>query len=242
MKLVIVLPTYNEADNISLLFEKIFSLEINNIDITLLIVDDNSPDETGKLAEELSTKYNNNINVIHRKSKLGLGSAYIEGFKWAINNGADFIGQMDSDLSHPPEKLIDLLEKTNQYDVVIGSRYINGGGVDRQWPYWRKGLSIWGNFYARSILNLKTKDVTSGFRIWKTQAIENLPLNLIKSNGYVFLVELLFLAKKFGYHIGEIPFYFSDRTAGKSKMNFKIQFEAAWRVWYLLYYYWKNPV
>lgn len=239
MKFTIILPTYNEAENISLLIHEIFSLELKE-ELHILVVDDNSPDGTAQIANDLISIYKN-ITIINRTHKLGLGSAYIEGFERALSDGANYIGQMDSDFSHPISKIPELLNKLNEFDIALGSRYIKNGSVDQNWPFWRKALSRWGNFYARTILGLPIKDVTGGFRIWKSEALETIQLNNIKSNGYIFLVELLYLANKAKLSFGEVPFYFKDRKWGKSKMNLSIQVEAAWRVWYLLLYYLFNP-
>ena len=174
MKINLILPTYNEAENLPRLIPVLFNLPIQ--DLNILIIDDNSPDGTGEIAEKLALEYPGKIQVVHRKGKLGLGSAYILGFKMALENGADAIGQMDSDFSHPPEKLPELIDGINGYDIAIGSRYIKGGSLDKKWPLWRKALSAWGNFYARSILRIPTKDVTGGFRLWSRHVLENLPL------------------------------------------------------------------
>ncbi len=235
MNITIVLPTYNEAENLPILFEAIFSQNIPNLN--LLIVDDNSPDGTGRIAEEQAKIYPNKINVLHRKEKTGLGTAYLLGFAHAIKQGADVIGQMDSDLSHPPEKLPEMIQKLQNCDIAFGSRYIKGGSVDKNWPFWRKGLSAWGNFYARTILGLPLKDTTGGFRMWKREALEKMPLDRIRSNGYIFLVEMAHVANKIGLKFGEVPIYFADRQFGVSKMNIKIQLEAAFRVWQVCFEY-----
>jgi dolichol-phosphate mannosyltransferase len=235
LNITIVLPTYNEAENLPILFEAIFSNNIPNLG--LLIVDDNSPDGTGKVAEELAKKYPGKVSVRHRKEKAGLGSAYLYGFGEAIKSGADVIGQMDSDLSHPPEKLPAMIEKLQDYDIAIGSRYIPGGSVDKNWPIWRKGLSRCGNFYAKTILSLPLKDTTGGFRLWKKAALEKMPLDRIRSNGYIFLVEMAYVANMIGLKFGEVPIYFADRQFGDSKMNLRIQLEAAYRVWQVKFAY-----
>ncbi len=235
MKITIVLPTYNESENLPILFEAIFANHIP--DLSLLIVDDNSPDGTGKLAEELADKYPGKVSVRHRKEKAGLGSAYLYGFGEAIKAGADVIGQMDSDLSHPPEKLPAMIDKLQGCDIAVGSRYIPGGSVDKDWPLWRKALSRWGNFYAKTILSLPLKDTTGGFRMWKREALEKMPLDRIRSNGYIFMVEMAHVANQIGLKFGEVPIYFADRQLGNSKMNFKIQLEAAFRLWQVKFAY-----
>lgn len=203
----------------------------------MLIVDDNSPDGTGQMAEDLKRQYPGRLNVLHRAGKLGLGTAYIQGFQHALSQGAEAVVQMDADFSHPPEKLVDMAAALQDCDVVHGSRYVPGGSVDLRWPLWRKGLSAWGNFYARAILGLKTHDVTGGFRMWRRSALDAMPLNRIRSNGYIFQVEMCYVATLLGLRIREIPIYFADRRWGKSKMSFRIQIEAAVRVWQLWWSY-----
>jgi dolichol-phosphate mannosyltransferase len=228
-KFTLVIPTYNEADNLPHLFSVLFDLGIP--DMNVLIVDDNSPDGTGDKAEALSHKYDCRISVLHRPGKLGLGTAYIQGFKRALDLGAEAVGQMDADFSHPPEKLHELLEALDHCDIALGSRYVPGGKVDEQWPLWRKGLSAFGNYYARAILRVPVRDVTGGFRIWRREVISALPLDQVRSNGYAFQVEMAYLACLHGYRFQEIPIYFADRRWGQSKMSFRIQIEAALRVW-----------
>jgi dolichol-phosphate mannosyltransferase len=232
LKITVVVPTYNEAENLPNLVTALFSLPVAGLDI--LVVDDNSADGTGKIAEELGGKWNGRVEVIHRPGKLGLGTAYIKGFRHALTHGADAIGQMDADFSHPPEKILELLNALETCDVALGSRYVPGGSLDDKWPAWRKGLSSFGNLYARTILGLNTRDVTGGFRLWRNLTLSKMPLDRIRSNGYVFQVEMLYVANKLGFKASEIPIHFADRRWGKSKMNFRIQIEAAVRVWQLL--------
>lgn len=232
MKLTIVIPTYNEAENLPRLVSALFSLPLP--DLNLLIVDDNSPDGTGQLAEELGRQNNGRIQVLHRSGKLGLGTAYITGFKHLLSQDVDAIGQMDADFSHPPEKIAELLQTLETCDMALGSRYVPGGKLDEKWPFWRKALSGFGNFYARTILGMRLRDVTGGFRIWKRATLAAMPLESIRSNGYVFQVEMAYVAHKLGFTFKEIPIYFADRRWGKSKMSFRIQAEAAIRVWGLL--------
>jgi dolichol-phosphate mannosyltransferase len=226
--LTLVIPTYNEADNLPRLFQSLFNLNIPSLKV--LVVDDNSPDGTGKRAESLSEKYSGRISVLHRPGKLGLGTAYIQGFKQALEDGAEAVGQMDADFSHPPRTVAEMLKALEFNDVVIGSRYIKGGRVDERWPRWRKGLSAFGNHYARAILKIPVQDVTGGFRVWRREVLSNLPLDEIRSNGYSFQVEMAYLAYLAGYRFKEIPIYFADRQWGQSKMSFRIQLEAALRV------------
>jgi dolichol-phosphate mannosyltransferase len=231
VKTTIVIPTFNEAKNLPVLLEKVFALPLP--DLSILVVDDNSPDGTGDIAEDLGKKYNGRVQVLHRAGKLGLGTAYIQGFQKAIQNGADAVGQMDADFSHPPEKIVELVKTLESCDMALGSRYVPGGKLDERWPFWRKALSGFGNFYARTILNLKLRDVTGGFRLWKSATLNAMPLDRIRSNGYIFQVEMAYVATKLGFHFKEVPIYFADRRWGQSKMSMRIQFEAAIRVWQL---------
>jgi dolichol-phosphate mannosyltransferase len=235
MQLTIVLPTYNEAENLPKLISALNQLPLS--DLKLMIVDDNSPDGTGRIADEYSEKDPSHISVVHRSGKLGLGTAYIQGFQKALKDGAEVIGQMDVDFSHPPDKLIGMLAELENKDVVIGSRYVTGGGVDRKWPKWRKGLSSFGNQYARTILRLPVMDTTGGFRVWRAQTLKAMPLERVRSNGYAFQVEMTYIAHSLGYKFGEVPIYFADRRWGDSKMSFDIQIEAAIRVWQLIWEY-----
>ncbi len=230
--MLVVIPTFNEAENIQPMLSALFLLPIE--DLHILVVDDNSPDGTGEIVENLKLEHPTQVDILHRTGKLGLGTAYITGFQYGLANGYEFIGQMDADFSHPPEKLVELVAAVqNGIDLAIGSRYIKGGSLDSGWPIWRKFLSGFGNFYARSILNLPVKDVTGGFRVWNRKLLERMSLDKIRSNGYIFQVEMLYVAYKVGCNFKEIPFYFADRKIGKSKMSFKIQAEAAINVWRL---------
>ncbi len=231
MSLIQVIPTYNEAENLPRLVSALFAQNLP--DLRILIVDDNSPDGTGQVAEALAKKSEGRLSVIHREGKAGLGKAYIQGFQQALDAGADVIGMMDADLSHPPNRLPALFAEIENSDVVIGSRYTPGGSVDREWPLWRKGLSWFGNTYARTILGLPVKDATGGYRLWRRSALEAIPFEESRSNGYVFIVELAYMAKLAGLRFAEVPIYFAERSFGDSKMSLKIQIEAALRVWQL---------
>jgi len=235
VKITIVMPTYNEAENLPKMLATLFSLPLD--DLNLLVVDDNSSDGTGTIADELAKKYPKKLSVIHREGKLGLGTAYIRGFKHLLAGDSDVIGQMDADFSHPPEKLVELAQALERCDVAVGSRYIPGGSLDENWPAWRKGLSSFANFYARTILSLPIKDTTGAFRLIKREAMQKLPLDRIRSNGYVFQVELAYLKHKMGLTFAEVPIHFKEREFGVSKMSFGIQLEAALRVWSLLWQY-----
>lgn len=235
MSCTIVIPTYNEAENISKIAGEIFNLPIP--DLKLLIVDDNSPDGTGLIAEKLKRLYINKVSVLHRQGKLGIGTAYIDGFQKAIGEGAKTIVQMDADFSHPPLKLLEMKEEIEEYDFIVGSRYVSGGRLDDRWPFWRKALSNFGNIYARVILGLGIKDATGGFKMWRGQTLSKMPLSRIKSNGYAFQIEMNYVATRLGFMGKEIPIYFSERQWGDSKMSLNIQLEAALRVWQLLLEY-----
>jgi dolichol-phosphate mannosyltransferase len=228
-RITIVIPTYNEAENLPKLVSALLSLPLPGL--RLLIVDDHSPDGTGQIADRLVAEYPKRISVIHRSGKLGLRSAYLQGFKFAIDSGAEAIAQMDADFSHDPQALIAMASAIETHDIALGSRYVPGGGVDRRWSLWRKGLSAFGNFYARTILGFPLRDVTTGFRLWRAEVLQNMPLDRIQSNGYIFLVEMAYMAYCLGYSFAQVPIYFADRKFGKSKMSLKIQIEAAFRVW-----------
>jgi dolichol-phosphate mannosyltransferase len=228
MRVTAVIPTYNEAENLPTLIEALLALPL---DLRALVVDDDSPDGTGALADSLARTHPGRIEVLHRKGRRGLRSAYIEGLRSALSNGAEGVIQMDADLSHDPSRLPDMVAALASNDLVLGSRYTPGGGVDPRWPIWRKGLSAWGNFYARSILGLRLRDMTTGFRVWRREMLEAIPLDAIRSNGYVFLVEMVFIASQRGARIAEVPIHFNDRRFGTSKMSLRIQLEAAMRVW-----------
>lgn len=234
MKIIVVIPTYNEAENLPRLLEVLLGLPL---DLGILVVDDNSPDGSGELAEALAKKAEGRIRVIHRSGKLGLGSAYILGFQQALEQGAQAIAQMDADFSHPPEKLIEMADALGTVDVAMGSRYVAGGSVDQRWPIWRRGLSAFGNIYARLILGIPIRDVTGGYRMWRRETIQAMPLERVRSNGYAFQIEMAYVAYRLGFRFKEIPFYFADRRWGKSKMSWFIQREAALRVWQLKWEY-----
>lgn len=231
----VVIPTYNESENLALLVSEVFSLPLNGLNI--LIVDDNSPDGTGEIAEALAEENPGRLSVIHRTGKLGLGSAYITGINAALESAADSIVQMDADFSHPPGKLIELVNSLGKFDAALGSRYVPGGMVDERWPIWRKSLSAFGNIYAKSILRMPINDATGGYRAWRRETLLGMPLQRVRSNGYAFQVEMAYLAHKLGYSVVEVPFYFADRQWGSSKMSFSIQVEAAKRVWQMLFEY-----
>jgi dolichol-phosphate mannosyltransferase len=234
VKITIVLPTYNEAENLPGLVSALFMLPIH---LNVLVVDDNSPDGTGRIADELSLTYPGRVHVLHRPGKSGLRSAYLEGFHRAFELGADAVVQMDADFSHDPSVLTEMRRCIESCDVVIGSRYVKGGSLARRWSIWRKALSAFGNGYARTILGFPLRDVTTGYRMWRREALQAIPLERIRSNGYIFLVEMAYVAYLMGYNIVEVPIHFADRRLGKSKMSLKIQLEAAVRVWDVWWHY-----
>jgi dolichol-phosphate mannosyltransferase len=228
MRITIVLPTYNEAENLPKLVSALLTLPL---DLSVLIVDDDSPDGTGVIADDLAKQQPEKVHVFHRAGKLGLRSAYVEGFQKAFDLGANVVVQMDADFSHDPAVLPEMARRIASCDVVIGSRYAEGGSLDEHWPAWRKALSAFGNFYARTILGSPLHDMTTGFRMWRREVLQNMPLDRIRSNGYIFLVEMAYVAYLMGYRISEVPIHFADRRWGKSKMSLKIQLEAAMRIW-----------
>jgi dolichol-phosphate mannosyltransferase len=234
LHIVVVIPTYNESENLPKLVSTLFDLPLN---LDILVIDDNSPDGTGQIADELAATNPDRVRVLHRTGKLGLSSAYLQAFRSLFDDKVDAIGQMDADFSHNPIALIEMAKRIETCDLVLGSRYIPGGSTDTRWPVWRKALSAWGNFYARSILGLPLRDVTGGFRLWRRETLMAMPLERVKASGYIFTVEMVYLAWSLGFKIGEVPIYFADRRWGKSKMSFKIQAEAAVRVWQVLWAY-----
>jgi len=228
-KTIVIIPTYNECENLPLITAELFALKIEGLEI--LVVDDASPDGTGQMADQLVLQYPGCFHVMHRVGKLGLGTAYIQGFKWALEHRADYIFQMDADFSHSPSYLPLMLEQIPAFDVVVGSRYVKGGRLDERWSWYRRLLSWWANsVWVRVILGTHTHDATAGFKCWQASALQHIGLDRVHSTGYVFLVEMCFLAEKLGYRIKEIPIYFAERSLGDSKMDSGIKIEAALRV------------
>lgn len=231
-KTTIVLPTYNEKENLPLMIDALSQLPVDNLHV--LVVDDNSPDGTGQIADEIASR-NPNVKVLHRAEKNGLGQAYIAGFKQAIRQDADYVIQMDCDFSHQPKYVPDLIKAIENQDLVLGSRFARGGSVDEKWSFYRKLLSWFANrVYTPIILGIPVHDATGGFRIWRRQTLIGLDLDRIKSNGYVFQVEMVYVTCQLGFRVTEIPIHFPDRKLGESKMDARIQMEAAVRVWQLL--------
>ncbi|OQY81894.1 MAG: polyprenol monophosphomannose synthase [Chloroflexi bacterium UTCFX4] len=230
MKLTVVIPTYNEAANLRAITAALLALPIPDLDI--LIVDDDSPDGTGALADEMSRALAPRFRVLHRPAKSGLGTAYIQGFLLALQNGAEYVAQMDADFSHSPNYLAPFLAQSEQYDVIVGSRYVRGGKLDERWSFGRYLLSWWANsVYVRLILGLQVHDATAGFKLWRRAALEKINLAQVRSNGYIFQVEMAYLSEQHGLRILEYPIYFEDRRIGQSKMSMRVKWEAASRVW-----------
>ena len=223
---IIVIPTYNESDTIENLISEILKIQP---DADILIVDDNSPDGTGRLIDKLSGK-DQRIKCLHRPLKEGIGPAYIEGFKKATQEGYRYILQMDADFSHNPKYIPGLFNLAKDYDVVIGSRYINGGGVEN-WGIIRRMISRFGSMYAKLVLGLPVNDLTGGFKCFNRQVLEQIGLGDITSRGYAFQIEMTFRAYKKGFKIKESPIIFSDRRAGQTKMSRAIFLEAVINVW-----------
>jgi dolichol-phosphate mannosyltransferase len=226
--LTIVLPTYNEAANLPIIVDALFALPLTGLRV--LVADDNSPDGTGAIADELAAKYGpDRMTVLHRPGKQGLGRAYVDGMTRALEGGADFVVQMDSDLSHAPEYLPQMLGTllATDADVVIGSRYVCGASLAREWSWHRKALSGFANMYVRVLLRLGVRDVTAGFKLWRSSALTAIDIASVRSNGYSFQVEMNYRSVQHGLKIVEVPIHFADRREGESKMSLKVQLESA---------------
>jgi dolichol-phosphate mannosyltransferase len=229
MRVLVIIPTYNERENLVELLGRVFVQPVPDLDV--LIVDDNSPDGTGALAEELRAK-DPRVHVMHRAGKLGLGSAYVAGFRHALEHGYDAMFEMDADFSHNPDTIPVFLRELETADLVVGSRYLNGVTVVN-WPLSRLILSYGANLYTRIITGMPLKDATGGFKCFRRQVLESLDLTRLKSDGYGFQIEVNFKAWRKRFRIREIPILFVDRRAGISKMSRRIIWEAAWMVWRL---------
>lgn len=228
---LIIIPTYNEKENLGPLLEAIYEIRP---DIHVLVVDDNSPDGTGQLVAEWAEapQYEGRLFLLRRAGKLGLGTAYIAGFRWALARSYRRILEMDADFSHNPRYLPDLLAAAEEADLVLGSRYVPGGGV-KNWGFWRRFLSRGGSLYARVLLGLPYQDLTGGFKCFRREVLETLDLGAVRSNGYSFQIELTYRAHCKGFKIKEVPIAFEDREVGKSKMSKHIFLEAVLMVWKL---------
>jgi len=224
IKVAIVVPTYNEAETLPVLIEKV--LEQNIDGIGFVVVDDGSPDGTGEIADRLADEFDGVFIVLHRESKQGLGTAYMAGFQIALDYGADQIVEMDADLSHPPEVLRGLIGELYGADVAVASRYVSGGGVDPEWSWGRRQISYWGNVGIRTILGLKVKDATAGFKGFRRKALESIGIDRLTLTGFGFQAEVAYRCQQADMNVVELPYIFMERTAGKSKMSLGIVVEA----------------
>jgi len=227
MRTLIIIPTYNEKENIEPIVRQVLEVDSS---IEVLVVDDNSPDGTGKIVDQM-IESESRIHALHRSGKQGLGKAYIAGFKQAIEMGVDRVIQMDADFSHNPSYLPDMLKASDKYDVVIGSRYMNGNISVVNWPLSRLMLSYFANIYARWVTGLPIFDVTGGFKVIRTEVLRNINLDKISSNGYAFQIEINYIFNKKGFSITEVPIIFTDREGGESKMSRRIMLEAVFKIW-----------
>lgn len=229
LDIVVVTPTYNERDNLPILAAGVLA----HPGFRMLVVDDGSPDGTGEIAEELARTHPGRVEVMHRTGPRGLGRSYIDGLRHAVKSGADLVFQMDADLSHNPEYLPRIAEAAAQYDVVIGSRYLTGVSVVN-WPLHRIFLSAFANRYVRAVTRISVADCTSGYRCWRREALERLPLDSMVSNGYAFIVEMLYEASRRGCRIGEVPIIFVERRLGQSKVSGRVLAESLIVPWRLV--------
>ena len=229
MKALVIVPTYNERDNLPRLVPEVLSQDPS---LSILVVDDGSPDGTGQLADELSAASAGRVHVLHRPQKNGLGQAYLAGFRWALQRDYDLVFEMDCDFSHDPTYLPNFLAAARDADLVLGSRYVSGVNVVN-WPMSRLLLSYYANVYSRLVTGLPLRDATGGFKCFHRRVLEAIDLNKVKSNGYSFQIEMSFRAFRKGFRIKEIPIVFVDRHAGQSKMSKSIVREAVWMVWRL---------
>lgn len=257
----VVIPTYNELENLPLMAQTLLGRELfaasnlaappalqsveenlhpdsrprSEADVRpcmhLLVVDDNSSDGTGALADRLGQEYPGQVFALHRPRKLGLGTAYLVGFRYALQQGASVVIEMDADFSHSPTYLPAMLQLLDQYDVVVGSRWVAGGRLDARWERWRYLLSKYANVYARAVTGLRVADTTAGFKAFRATALQQLPLARIRSDGYAFQIEMATACQRAGLRVAELPIFFEERVRGHSKMSARIILEAMWRVW-----------
>jgi dolichol-phosphate mannosyltransferase len=229
MRGLVIIPTYNERDNIG----RIVPMALEQDErLDVLVIDDGSPDGTGQIVDEMAAA-NPRVHVLHRAGKLGLGTAYIAGFRWGIERGYDWMFEMDADFSHDPAHLPAFIEGLTNYDLVLGSRYLEGRVTVINWPITRLILSYGANVYARMVTGLPVADATGGFKAFRRPVLEAIDLSKVESEGYAFQIEMSFRAWKKGFHLAEIPIVFVDRTLGESKMSKRIIREAVWKVWKL---------
>ena len=228
-RILVIIPTYDEAENLP----RIVPLVLNQDPrIDVLVVDDNSPDGTGDLADDLAEELDR-VHVLHRSSKHGLGKAYLDGFRWGLDRDYGLLIEMDADLSHDPDALPEFIEKAGEFDVVLGSRYVGGRVTVINWPMSRLLISYFGSRYARVITGLPVRDATGGFNCWRREVLKAMDFDRIESNGYTFQIELKLRAWRLGFSLTEIPIIFAERGSGESKMSKKIVREAIWKVWKL---------
>lgn len=235
---LVIVPTYNERDNLPRLVPLILQQDPA---LEVLVVDDASPDGTGAIADEMAAE-DARVHVLHRAGKLGLGTAYLDGFRWGLSHGFDVLFEMDADFSHDPAHLPKFLEAIRDHDLVLGSRYLHGRVTVVNWPIGRLLLSYFANVYARWVTGLPLADSTGGFKCFRREVLEAIPLDRVESNGYAFQIEMSFRAWKKGFRVGEIPIMFVDRDVGESKMSKKIVREAVWRVWRLRWLSWRGKL
>ena len=226
IRALVVIPTYDEAENLRPLVTRVLGLPV---EVDILVVDDSSPDGTAELARELGKEHEGRVHLLLRSGKRGLGTAYLDGFRWGLERGYPALVQMDADFSHDPDRVPALLAALDKADLAIGSRYAKGGGT-RNWGIFRKILSRGGSLYARLLLGLPVNDVTGGFKAWRAETLDRLGLDFVQSNGYCFQVEMTHRAFLSGARIREVPIVFVDRRVGQSKMSGSIFLEAVWRV------------
>ncbi len=226
---LVIVPTYNERENVARIIDMVLTQDPR---LSVLIVDDGSPDGTGAIVDEIAVR-NERVHVLHRAKKLGLGTAYLAGFKWALKEKFAYIFEMDADFSHDPEHLPQFLRAIADADLVVGSRYRNGRVTVVNWPMSRLVLSYAANIYSRIVTGLQLFDATGGFKCFRREVLEAIDLDDVRSNGYAFQIEMSFRAWRKGFRIAEIPIVFTDRTEGESKMSKRIVREAIWMVWRL---------
>jgi dolichol-phosphate mannosyltransferase len=226
---LVIIPTYNERDNLPRLVPMVLAQDPR---LDVLVIDDASPDGTGEVADELAAS-EPRVHVLHRPGKLGLGTAYLEGFRWGLERGYEYLFEMDADFSHDPAHLPQFLEAIRDCDVVLGSRYLHGRVTVINWPIGRLLLSYFANVYARVVTGLPVADATGGYKCFRNAVLRAIDLDRVESEGYAFQIEMSLRAWKRGFRIGEIPIVFVDRTLGESKMSKRIIWEAVWKVWKL---------
>jgi len=236
MNALVLIPTYNERENLPILVEQVLA----HAGTRILVLDDGSPDGTGQIADDLAKKFPGRLDVMHRTGVRGLGRSYLDGFRAALDSGADLVCQMDADLSHDPKFLPALMNATATADLVIGSRYVPGGDVEN-WPLHRMMLSGFANRYIRSVTGLRVRDCTSGYRCWRREALARIPLDAIASDGYSFLVEVVFHAAAAGLRIGESPIVFVERRQGASKLSSGVLVESLKTPWRLAFKHGRVP-